>query len=171
MKAHSLTFSGALIERGFWLYVWHVQCGRKAIVYVGRTGDSSSCNAASPFNRLGQHLDVRKSASANMLLRHMRAKGMDPTVATYRLACVGPIYNEVVEWREHQVLRNRVAALEAALGRHMKDGHDRLGSPGRGYDVVGLTHSKHPLDTSLWGRVLAKLGPQLDALPPATQTW
>lgn len=166
MKSHSLTFSGALIERGFWLYVWHVQCDGRTIVYVGRTGDSSSCNAASPFNRLGQHLDVRKSASANMLLRQMRNRNMDPTAATYRLACVGPIFSETGNWDEHEILRNRVAAMEAALGRHMKDGDDQVGFPGRGYDVVGQTQSKHPLDRLLWQQVIAQLAPQLDALPP-----
>jgi hypothetical protein len=118
MKSHSLTFSGALIERGFWLYVWHVTCFDKSIVYVGRTGDSSSSYAASPFNRLGQHLDVRESASANMLLRHMRKKGLQPTVGMYRMVAVGPIYREQETMELHRKHRNVVAAMEAALGRH-----------------------------------------------------
>jgi hypothetical protein len=157
MKSHSLTFTGALIERGFWLYVWHVACGKKSIVYVGRTGDSSSQYAASPFNRLGQHLDVRESASANMLLRHMRKKDMDPTAGKYRMVAVGPIYPEQETMELHRRHRNVVAAMEAALGRHMKEE--------RGYDVVGNTNSKHPLNMQLFRQVLSKFKSQLDDLP------
>lgn len=157
MKCHSLTFSGALIERGFWLYVWHVVCGSQTIVYVGRTGDSSSQYAASPFNRLGQHLDVRESAAANMLLRHMRLKSMDPTSGKYTMVAVGPIYPEQQSMELHRRRRNVVAAMEAALGRHMNE---------RGYDVVGDTTSKHPLDGKLFAKVLKEFRPALDRLPP-----
>lgn len=161
MKSHSLTFSGALIERGFWLYVWHVTCFDKSIVYVGRTGDSSSSYAASPFNRLGQHLDVRESASANMLLRHMRKKGLEPTVGMYRMVAVGPIYREQETMELHRKHRNVVAAMEAALGRHMHE---------LGYDVVGNTSSKHPLDQALFERVLKEFHPQLSSLPAAIRS-
>lgn len=157
MKAHSLAFTGALIERGFWLYVWHVSSAGKAIVYVGRTGDSSSQFAASPFNRLGQHLDVRESASANMLLRHMRHRGMDPVAAKFQMVAVGPIYPEQPTMEDHRLHRNIVAAMEAALGRHMLDD--------RHYDVVGNTNSKHPLDSKLFAHVLRQFKPILDTLP------
>lgn len=156
MKCHALTFTGKLIERGFWLYVWHVTCAGKAIVYVGRTGDSSSRFAASPFNRLGQHLDVRESASANMLLRHMRSKGMEPTAATYRMVAVGPVFPEQDSLDLHRRHRNVVAPMEAALARHMRS---------LGYDVVGNTNSKHPLNQTLFNLVLRKFGPALGELP------
>ncbi|MGA8005125.1 MAG: hypothetical protein WCA17_03415, partial [Burkholderiales bacterium] len=78
MKAHQLSFGGAVLERGFWLYVWRVTNGTKRFLYVGRTGDSSSQFAASPFARIGQHLDLRPKASANMLHRHIRSRGLDP---------------------------------------------------------------------------------------------
>ena len=35
-------FSGRILERGFWLYVWKVTAPNKTVFYVGRTGDSSS---------------------------------------------------------------------------------------------------------------------------------
>ena len=44
------------LERGFWLYVWVIDGAGDTLHYVGRTGDSSSSNAQSPFNRMGQHL-------------------------------------------------------------------------------------------------------------------
>ena len=58
----TFSFSGSLLQRGFWLYVWQVTTadGRE-VLYVGRTGDSSSPHAQSPFNRLSQHLGSNKS--------------------------------------------------------------------------------------------------------------
>ena len=48
----SLSFSGELLQRGFWLYVWEVTAADgRTVHYVGRTGDSSSPNAQSPFTR------------------------------------------------------------------------------------------------------------------------
>ena len=72
MRLPHLKFSGAILERGFWLYAWRIENGSREFFYVGRTGDSSSQYAASPFSRLGQHLDIRPNATANMLLRHVR---------------------------------------------------------------------------------------------------
>jgi hypothetical protein len=55
-----LSIPGALLERGFWLYVWEVLTeDGNTVLYVGRTGDSSSAHAQSPFNRLSQHLGNR----------------------------------------------------------------------------------------------------------------
>ena len=63
-------FNGGILQRGFWLYVWEVTpLGGKALYYVGRTGDSSSTNAQSPFNRMGQHLGFARNS--NMLRRHL----------------------------------------------------------------------------------------------------
>lgn len=132
MKCHSITFPGAVLERGFWLYAWHVSGSGKAVVYVGRTGDNSSPHAASPFTRLGQHLDVRPKASANMLHRHLTRIGINPIEATYRLVTVGPIYPEVPgkNMSEHVKVRDVVNRMEQELADHMR---------AKGYEVV----SKH----------------------------
>ena len=53
---HELTFPGPMTKRGFWLYVWRIQSPEGELLYVGRTGDSSSAHAASPIERMGQHL-------------------------------------------------------------------------------------------------------------------
>src|SRR5208283_3705997 len=69
-QAHELTFDGGLLERGFWLYVWEITTPQDThLYYVGRTGDSSSIKAQSPFNRMGQHLGFNKHA--NPLRRHL----------------------------------------------------------------------------------------------------
>ena len=61
MKTVSMKFDGSLLQRGFWLYVWRVSQGRKRAYYVGRTGDSSSKFAASPFSRVSRHLDTHRN--------------------------------------------------------------------------------------------------------------
>ena len=45
-----------MLERGFWLYVWRIASPIGEVLYVGRTGDSSSLNASPPFMRMAQHL-------------------------------------------------------------------------------------------------------------------
>ena len=47
-ETFTVTLDGAMLRRGFWLYVWEITTpnGEK-VLYVGRTGDSSSPNAQS----------------------------------------------------------------------------------------------------------------------------
>ena len=149
MKTHQLSFGGAILERGFWLYVWRVTCKTHLFLYVGRTGDSSSRFAASPFGRIGQHLDVRPKASANMLLRHIRSRNLEPTQCSYKLIAVGPIFPEQRTIEEHRKHRDIVAPLEAALAQHLIS---------KGHDVCGRHSSRHPLDRRLFAQVLSKLG-------------
>ena len=48
-----LMLDGKLLKRGFWVYVWKIITkDDQVFYYVGRTGDSSSCNAALPFSRM-----------------------------------------------------------------------------------------------------------------------
>jgi hypothetical protein len=128
MLIQRLVFNGALLERGFWLYAWRVTAGDRVIFYVGRTGDSSSRYAASPFSRLGQHLDVRPKASANMVLRQVRKAKIDPLSCKYELVAFGPLFPERDNLEEHRLYRDRVAPLESALAQILKS---------RGFEVVG----------------------------------
>ena len=148
MRTHQLNFNGAFLERGFWLYVWRVTEGSHSFLYVGRTGDSSSKYAASPFARLGQHLDVRPKASANMLLRHVRAQGLELVRCTFELIAVGPIFSEQKTLQEHRKYRDIIAPLEAALAHHLRS---------KGQEVVGTHPNKHPVDEKLFSQVLKEL--------------
>jgi len=159
MKSHELTFDGEWLERGFWLYVWEVTVpSRKTpLHYVGRTGDSSSLNAASPFNRMGQHLDLRPSASAAMLTRNLKARGIGPEQLTrcrFRLIAVGPILKESrpldakapseAERTEHHRRRDLVAALERDLASAMREA---------GYEVINEVKSRKETDPRRWRSV------------------
>lgn len=144
MHLHRLSFSGAILERGFWLYAWKISHGAEKFFYVGRTGDSSSQFAASPFSRLGQHLDVRTSAKANTLLRHVRGKNFDPLICQYELLAFGPLFPEQATLVLHRSFRDQIAPLEASLAKLLRE---------RGFDVVGVHGRTGTADPALEAEV------------------
>src|SRR5882762_5836195 len=100
LTTQELKFSGALLERGFWLYVWEITTVAKThLYYVGRTGDSSSHNAQSPFNRMSQHLGFNKRS--NVLRRRMEILGIEPETCIFRLVAHGPILEECSSHESH----------------------------------------------------------------------
>ena len=137
MKAYAMSFDGALLARGFWLYVWRIVAPAETVLYVGRTGDSSSPHASSPFRRIGQHLDVRANAKGNALGRQLARAGLDPTCCTFDMVGIGPVFAEQIGMPAHVVFRDRAAVLEGALAVHLS---------GRGYTVLG-EHPTRSLDS------------------------
>jgi hypothetical protein len=144
MHMHRTSFSGALLQRGFWLYAWRISSGNRRFFYVGRTGDSSSQFASSPFSRLGQHLDIRPSAKANTLLRHVRAQDFDPIKCQFELLAFGPLFPEQETLELHRQYRDQIAPLESALAGLLRS---------RGFQVVGIHGSLHSPDPSLLAEV------------------
>lgn len=151
-----IEFDGALLQRGFWLYVWQVtEPGGGQVLYVGRTGDSSSPHAQSPFVRMGQHLGFQKNSS--MLRTHLGHRGVDPARCTYRMFAHGPVLPEVPsgEMGDHKIARDRVAAIEHRLEKDLSDA---------GYAVLNTVTSKAPLDAELYVPVLAAFAEHLPRL-------
>jgi hypothetical protein len=142
-KTHELAFNGGLLERGFWLYVWEITTpDENRVYYVGRTGDSSSFNAQSPFNRMGQHLGFRNESNA--LRRHLEARGLKPEECSFRLVAYGPVLKEGKAKEEHRPRRDKVGALEKALADTMS---------AAGYQVLNTVTCKQPLDKAAFGEV------------------
>jgi hypothetical protein len=144
MKAYAMTFEGALLERGFWLYVWRVTDTARTVLYVGRTGDSSSPNASSPFKRIGRHLEVGANAKGNALGRQLRRAGLDAACCRFEMVAIGPVFPEQTEMAQHVVFRDQVAALERALADHLR---------ARGYTVLGSHPNARPCDQGLFEQV------------------
>lgn len=111
LNSYEMTFVGSLLERGFWLYVWDIRQKENRYLYVGRTGDSSSANAASPFNRIGQHLDFRTNAKGNALGRQLRNIDVQPSQCTFEMLAIGPIFPEQATFELHKPIRDTVGAL------------------------------------------------------------
>ena len=114
-------------------------------LYVGRTGDSSSPNAASPFNRMGLHLNLKHNAKANSLVRQLRARGIEPSTCSFSLHALGPLYPEQPDMKAHKPYRDRVAALEKALAEHLR---------ARGFDVLGSHGASAQPDEGLLAQVI-----------------
>lgn len=129
-----------MIQRGFWLYVWRIASPDGELLYVGRTGDSSSSNAAAPFSRMGQHLGSNERQ--NMVRRHLERRGVAPEACTsFELIAHGPIFEEAQDWETHKERRDVVAALEKALADGLKLS---------GYEVLNEVKDRHDLDARLW---------------------
>lgn len=142
-KTHELTFNGGLLERGFWLYVWEITTPQDVhLYYVGRTGDSSSIKAQSPFNRMGQHLGSNNHA--NPLRRYLKAEDVDPERCLFRLVTYGPILEEAATLEEHRQRRDRTGSMEKALAAAMILA---------GYRVINAVNCRAKLDAKLFASV------------------
>lgn len=140
---HHLRFDGGILQRGFWLYVWEITPPiGEPIYYIGRTGDSSSPFAQSPFNRMGQHLGFNEKS--NVLRKHLKAQGIHPEECRFLLVSHGPILEEAGHPTEHLARRDHVAALEKALAETLKSA---------GYAVVNTVHCRQRLDEDAFFRV------------------
>lgn len=144
---YELSFKGELLQRGFWLYVWEITTAKQEqIYYVGRTGDSSSANAQSPFNRMGQHLGFNDKS--NVLRRKLlhKDRNVNPDECSFRLVAHGPMLQEAAGFELHRAPRDTVAALEKALAEAMRKA---------GYEVINTVNSRMPLDAGLFSTVRA----------------
>ncbi len=146
LSLHQLAFDGALLARGFWLYVWEITTkdGGK-VHYVGRTGDSSSLNAQSPFARLSQHLG--RNEKSNALRRNLENyKLVAEECQAFQLFACGPILPESQSTLEHRRSRDIVAALEKALADAMHAAE---------YVMLNEVACRKPVDPELWRAVVA----------------
>ena len=145
---YELNFDGGLLQRGFWLYVWEIKTPVSAkFYYVGRTGDTSSTNAQSPFNRMGQHLGFSKAN--NMLRQHLQGKDIAAEKCDFRFMAYGPIMKETSTKDEHRKLRDVTAALEKALADALKDS---------GYEVLNTVKCRKKPNQNLWEQVYNAFG-------------
>ena len=148
MNSYSMSFDGSVLKRGFWLYIWRIQSPTKTFFYVGMTGDISSINASSPFDRIGQHLNFRPNAKSNSLARALAKQGVEPSRCDFAMICVGPIFPEQDSRDRHDECRDITAALERDLAQHLKD---------QGLAVLGTHASKKTPQPELLIEVLEKI--------------
>ena len=159
-KTHELNINGELLQRGFWLYVWEIQTPNKSLLYyVGRTGDSSSLNAQSPFNRMGQHLGFKNAS--NVLRRHLESKKIVPEACQFRLISHGPILKESKNKDEYRKRRDIIAAMEKALADEMT---------AVGYNVINTVNCRRKLDVKKFAPVRAAFALQFKMLDGGNKT-
>ena len=108
---------------------------QQRLYYVGRTGDSSSVNAQSPFNRMSAHLGF--NVKSNVLRRRLVNSGIDLESCSFRLIAHGPLVKEARSLEDHRRQRDIIAALEKALAAALCDA---------GYNVINTINCRMPLD-------------------------
>ena len=154
LSTYTLSFDGAMTDRGFWLYVWRVTASdNRELLYVGMTGDTASPNAASPFKRMGQHLDPK--ALGNALLQYLKKRNVPARDCRFELIAHGPVLREAPNMGEHKEPWSKVSSVEKALCNALTN---------VGYDVLNPVNSRQLLDTELWDQVrtaFAKHFPEL----------
>lgn len=75
---------------------------------------------------------MRSTATANMLLRHIRRLGLDPEMCDYELLAFGPLFPEQTTLDLHRERRDIIAPLERALVELFRmRGHTVVGKHGR----------------------------------------
>jgi hypothetical protein len=156
---HTLTIPADVLRRGFWLYVWNVilRDGR-SFYYVGRTGDSSSPKAQSPFSRVSGHLGPNKHANA--LKNHLAQHKIDFDVCDrLELTTFGPIFEESSNPQDHNPKRDKTHALERDLCEAMR---------AAGYEVLNTVSCRKPSDKEAWERVRSALSEKFPRLRTRT---
>jgi hypothetical protein len=143
-----MKFDGHLLRRGFWLYIWRITGETSDHVYVGRTGDSSSPRASSPFKRIGQHLDPSPNAKGNALGKQLRRAGVTCEDCVFEMVGVGPIFDEQETFEKHKPFRNQTGDLERAVADWLR---------GRGYMVLGMHPPAGSPDQNLLEQVIGHL--------------
>lgn len=145
-KLYQVEFDGALLARGFWLYVWEIKThDGRMLYYVGRTGDKASGVSQSPFDRLSKHLGSNKNNNA--LRRHLGSHELRPQDCSFRFHTLGPLL--VDSDLTHGEKCDVVSALEMALASDLK---------AAGYEVLNQVNCRFPLDRPLWEQVRNNFG-------------
>lgn len=148
MKISRMFFDGAILERGYWIYAILIcHKSNKEYLYIGRTGDNSTKNAGSPFQRVANHFNLLPSAPMNTIKRLIKQNGYKSSEYRFRLFAIGPIYPERKD-ESHWPIRNKMTALEKSVADHF-----RL----KGYNVIGEHKDNDAQDPQLTEKVIKTL--------------
>ena len=153
MNSYQLNFDGAILARGFWLYIWEiaVKDGR-TFHYVGKTGDKSSGRSQSPFDRLSKHLGHNKNNNA--LRRHIGNSKIDPEQCSFRFHACGPLFDSKPT-ETHGDLCDIASGLEKALADAMAEA---------GYTVINTVNCRKPLEEKRFTDLRAAFATQFPKL-------
>lgn len=151
-ELHQLEFDGAILVRGFWLYVWEIfVADGPTLHYVGKTGDKSSGASQSPFDRLSKHLGTNENNNA---LRRLFAKnGVNPERCRFYFHAFGPLFD--CESKTHGELCDITSSLEKALADAMT---------AAGYALINSVKCRMPVDPKRFAGVRAAFAPHFKSL-------
>jgi hypothetical protein len=143
-----MQFDGEILQRGFWLYVWEILYGEDRYVYVGRTGDSSSPNASSPFSRIGHHLDFRDNAKGNSLAKRLKEAGVDPRKSRFRMLALRPFFPEQGSFEAHKPHRDQMATFEYETAAYLRQ---------MSFNVLGAHQKGTPIPANIIDEIKSRI--------------
>ncbi|MBN2180998.1 MAG: hypothetical protein JW715_03730 [Sedimentisphaerales bacterium] len=149
MKISRMSFDGAILKRGYWIYVILIyHKSDKMYLYIGRTGDEAKKNAAaaSPFQRIGEHLNYRQSAKANTVKKCFDSNKFPEYQV--RLIAVGPLFPKQNDPDSHVRYRDKMKALEKSVAEHFIS---------KGYYVPGKHYDSNAKDLDLAKKIIKVL--------------
>jgi hypothetical protein len=153
MKISRMFFDGAILERGYWIYVILIyHKSGKMYLYIGRTGDEAKKNAAaaSPFQRIGEHLNYRPSAKPNTVKKCFGSNKFPEY--QIRLIAMGPLFPKQKDPDSHVRYRDKMKALEKSVAEHFIS---------KGYYVPGKHYDSNAKDSELAKKVIKVLEPEI----------
>lgn len=135
MKTYELKINGNIMKRGFWIYSYKIfDKNNNIFFYIGRTGDSSSLNASSPFNRMLNHFGNNRHS--NSLKRNLVKHNIDINECSFVLNCFGPFFEEANNKEEHYLKRDYTSSIEIQVANLLNN---------NGYKVIGTHQMKDPI--------------------------
>jgi hypothetical protein len=148
-----LKFDGAMLTRGFWLYVWEIKVSDGRVVhYDGKTGDKASRVSQSPFNRLTNHMGDNKHSNA--LRRHLGQMKINLENCCFCFHAYGPLFGGRSQ-KTHGELCDVTSRLERALA-------DALTAAG--YEVINKVHCRTALDAEVFADIYTAFATHFDKL-------
>jgi hypothetical protein len=152
-ELYKLSFDGALLSRGFWLYICEIFTpDDRTLCYVGKTGDKASRVSQSPFNRLSNH--VGGNEHSNALRCYLAQLRIDPAQCQFRFHSYGPLFYSI-DKGTHGELCDITSGLEKALADAMTQA---------GYTVINPVRCRSRLDTETFAVVRASFATVFDKL-------
>ena len=154
MKISRMSFDGTLLGRGYWIYAIIIYYkSNEMYLYIGRTGDNSSANAGSPFQRVMDHFNLRQSVPMNTIKDLIKKNEHEFSNIYFRLLAVGPLSPEQKDYESHKPIRNKMTALEKYVADYFVS---------KGYNVIGKHDDNEAKDQELNAKVIEALEPQIE---------
>lgn len=149
----TLSFDGAMLTRGFWLYVWEITNKDGRVVhYLGKTGVKHTRMIPSAYTVASFQLG--HSANNNALRRHLESVGLDPGQCSFRFHAYGPVFDTSSK-KTHGEQYDIMAGLETGLSDALLKA---------GYDLLNPLNRRMPVDETLFAQVRRVLSETLPRL-------
>ena len=155
-KTVTVTLDGAMLRRGFWLYVWEITTpDGKEVLYVGRTGTTHRPTPSHSSTGSGRTLGRWQTPA--WFGTTLRSGASIPLGVSSAWSATAPssTRSPTKDFAAHKPIRDKVGAIEKKLAEDLV---------AVGYDVMNQVRWNTPLDPELYEPVRAAFAAEFPAL-------